>query len=101
MLPKPQFSNTKFILLGGNSSNLGLIIALSIVLVALVILAPFMIVCSVAMFTFAKDRAKLKRQLEVKTIIYEEIDIKGQSSTSHVDTTENIAYAMHEVSETV
>ena len=80
-----------------NSSSLGLLVALSVVLVVLVILVPFMVVCSVAMFIFIKDRAKLKRQLEVKTIIYEEIDIKGQS-LSHVDTTENIAYAMHEVS---
>ena len=73
---------------------------LPIVLITVIILVPFAVICSVIMLKFANDRAKLKRQLEVKTIIYEEIDIKGQSM-SHVDTTENIAYAMHEVSETV
>ena len=66
-------------------------IALSIVLVAAVILIPFTVGCSAATCILARDRAKLKRQLEVKTIIYEEIDIKGQSM--NVDTSENIAYA--------
>ena len=82
-------------ILRGNSSNLGLLVALSVVLVALVILVSFVVICSVAVFVFAKDRANLRMQLEVKAVIYEEIE--GQS-TSHVDTTENIAYT---VSETV
>lgn len=84
-----------------NSSNSGLTTALLIALVALIIvIIPFTVGCSVAMCTLAKDRAKFKRQFEAKCIIYEEIDIKGQT-LSHVDTTENVAYAMNAVSEMV
>ena len=83
---------------GGNSSNLELIIVLSIALVAVVILIPFAVSCLAAAFVLAKDKAKLKRELEVKTTIYEEIEIKRLSL---LDTTDNIAYAMHTVSETV
>ena len=70
---------------------MGLIIALSMVLVATVILIPFTVGCSAATCILSRDRAKLKRRLEVKTIIYEEIDIKGQSM--NMDTSDNIAYA--------
>ena len=89
---------TVCIISGGNSNNLGLVIALLIVLVALVILVPFSVGCSAATYILAKYRAKLKRELEVKTIIYEEIEVKRQS-LPNVDITENIAYAT--ASETV
>ena len=64
-------------------------------MVALSILVSFTVICSIATCILAKDRAKFKRQFEAKCIIYEEIDIKGQS-LSHVDTTENVAYAISE-----
>ena len=83
---------------GGSSSNLVLTTALSITLVALSILVPLTVVCSVVICILAKDRAKIKRQFEAKCVIYEEIDIKGQT-LSHVDTTENVAYAMNKASQ--
>ena len=89
---------TPHILSGGNLTNLGLTIALSIALVAFVILVPFAVSCLAAAFILAKDKAKLKRGLEARTTIYEEIGIKRQSL---LDTTDNVAYAMHTVSETV
>ena len=78
----------------GNASNLVLTTALSIALVALIVTVSISVACSIAACILAKDRAKFKRQFEAKCIIYEEIDIKGQS-LSHMNTTENVAYAMH------
>ena len=76
----------------GNAGNTVLTAVLSLALVALIVIAPITVVCSVALCVLAKDRAKFKRQVEAKCTIYEEIDIKRQS-LSHVDITENVAYA--------
>ena len=75
-----------------DGDKLGLILALSIILVAFLVLVPFAVSCLAATVILAKDKAKLQKELESKATIYEEIEIKQQSTLMETD--ENIAYAI-------
>ena len=67
------------------------LIALSIALVAFLILFIFGISCSITVVVLGKANAKLHKELKAKTTIYEEIEIINEQTT--VDTNDNIAYA--------